>query len=141
MSLKNKPKYCPDCVATEAGWAVPKTGELMVATKGLPNPIIGYKTNKPFEHLVNPPKQPDPKPFVAKTHSSPKENEPEELEADNNSNDKIEPPKSQEKTKIKRTKSAEEVKGREDKIAASTKISENLSSISTSTRSSSRIKK
>ena len=33
--MKNPPKFAPNAVATERGWVDPKTGELLVAIKGL----------------------------------------------------------------------------------------------------------
>lgn len=40
-------KPIPDAVATIYGWAHPKTGELLVSKKNLPNPIKNYKRNCP----------------------------------------------------------------------------------------------
>ncbi|MFA6198787.1 MAG: hypothetical protein WC679_00020 [Bacteroidales bacterium] len=46
MSEIRKPM--PDAVATIYGWAHPRTGELLVSMKGLPNPFENYKLNVPF---------------------------------------------------------------------------------------------
>jgi len=46
MSEVRKP--IPDAVATIYGWAHPRTGELLVSLKGLPNPVQNYKVNCPF---------------------------------------------------------------------------------------------
>lgn len=46
--MNSKPSFAPDAIATEYGWAHPKTGELLVAIRGLENPVKGYKRNQPF---------------------------------------------------------------------------------------------
>jgi hypothetical protein len=46
--MNSKPSFAPDAIATEYGWAHSKTGELLVAIRGLENPVKGYKCNQPF---------------------------------------------------------------------------------------------
>ena len=38
----------PDALASEFGWFLPKTGELLVSIRGLSDPVKGYKPNTPF---------------------------------------------------------------------------------------------
>ena len=38
----------PDAIATKYGWALPKTGEVLVCRRDLPNPVEGFKPNRPF---------------------------------------------------------------------------------------------
>lgn len=45
MSLK---RPHPDAVATKFGWALPKTGELLVSIRGLPVEVEEYKPNCPI---------------------------------------------------------------------------------------------
>lgn len=49
MSSETIRKPHPDAIATIYGWALPKTGELLVARRGLPNPVEGYRPNRPFK--------------------------------------------------------------------------------------------
>jgi len=68
MSRYKKP--IPDAVATVYGWAHPKTGELLVSVKNLPNPIKNYRRNcppvletpKPEKVVVQPIEIPEEKP-------------------------------------------------------------------------------
>lgn len=38
----------PDAIQTIYGWALPKTGEVLVARRDLPNPVDGFKPNRPY---------------------------------------------------------------------------------------------
>ena len=38
----------PDAIQTIYGWALPKTGEILVARRDLPNPVDGFKPNRPY---------------------------------------------------------------------------------------------
>lgn len=49
MSTKNIRKPHPDAIATIYGWALPKTGEILVAKRGLPNPVKDFKPNRPYK--------------------------------------------------------------------------------------------
>ena len=42
-----KPKS-PETIATEFGWANPKTGELLVSIRGLPNPVSDFVMGRPY---------------------------------------------------------------------------------------------
>lgn len=52
MSTENIRKPHPDAIATIYGWALPKTGEILVARRGLPNPVKGFKPNRPYKPEV-----------------------------------------------------------------------------------------
>lgn len=58
MSTENIRKPHPDAIATIYGWALPKTGEILVAKRGLPNPVEGFKPNRPFKLEEAKPAQP-----------------------------------------------------------------------------------
>lgn len=49
MSTKTIRKPHPDAIATVYGWALPKTGEILVSVRGLPNQVEGFKPNRPFK--------------------------------------------------------------------------------------------
>ena len=49
MSTETIRKPHPDAIATVYGWALPKTGEILVSKHGLPNPVEGFKPNRPFK--------------------------------------------------------------------------------------------
>jgi hypothetical protein len=53
MSRENCGKPKQSVIATKFGWANPKTGELLVSRRGLPNPVEGYKPNQPFKPSKN----------------------------------------------------------------------------------------
>jgi hypothetical protein len=44
MSTIKKPH--PDAIQTIYGWALPKTGEILVSKRGLPNPVDNFKIGK-----------------------------------------------------------------------------------------------
>lgn len=46
MSTIKKPH--PDAIQTIYGWALPKTGEILVSKRGLPNPVDNFKIGKPW---------------------------------------------------------------------------------------------
>lgn len=48
-----KPKT-PETIATEFGWANPKTGEVLVSIRGLPNPVKGFVSGRPYTAAVEP---------------------------------------------------------------------------------------
>ncbi|MGB9623040.1 MAG: hypothetical protein ACPL07_04255 [Candidatus Bathyarchaeia archaeon] len=52
MSTKKIRKPHPDAIATIYGWALPKTGEILVSKRGLPNPVSGFKPNRPYKGTV-----------------------------------------------------------------------------------------
>jgi hypothetical protein len=39
----------PDAIPTIYGWALPKTGEVLVCVRGLPNPVEGFVPNRPYK--------------------------------------------------------------------------------------------
>lgn len=76
--LKTKPRYAPNCVATESGWTNPLTGEVLVAigmlkTKlALENPTVVEKIVIKEENIMND-HQETPKPVVKEaTKKTPK---------------------------------------------------------------------
>lgn len=52
MSTLKKPH--PDAIQTVYGWALPKTGEILVSKRGLPNPVDGFKIGKPWNNYIPP---------------------------------------------------------------------------------------
>jgi len=58
MSREDFGKPKQGAIATKFGWADPKTGELLVSRRGLPNPVAEYKPNQPFRpsNVQEPPK-------------------------------------------------------------------------------------
>ena len=48
-----KPKS-PETIPTEFGWANPKTGELLVSIKGLPNPVKNFIPGRPYNQEIIP---------------------------------------------------------------------------------------
>lgn len=48
MTDKKYKKPHPDAIQTKYGWALPKTGEVLVCRRDLPNPVEGFKPNRPF---------------------------------------------------------------------------------------------
>lgn len=49
MSTETIRKPHPNAIATVYGWALPETGEILVSKRGLPNPVKGFKPNRPFK--------------------------------------------------------------------------------------------
>jgi hypothetical protein len=44
----SRPNWARNAIPTIYGWADPKTGEILVAKRGLSNPVIGFKRGRPF---------------------------------------------------------------------------------------------
>lgn len=51
MSTNQSKRPRPDAVATKFGWAIPKTGELLVSIRGLDVEVHDYKPNRPFTYV------------------------------------------------------------------------------------------
>jgi hypothetical protein len=81
MSSNHHRKPTPDAIATVYGWANPKTGELLVSKRGLPNPVEGYVLNRPYKPAAEV-KQDDVKPTAVESAPAPIENETEPQEND-----------------------------------------------------------
>lgn len=70
MKKNAPPSWAPNAIPTVYGWASPDTGELLVAIRGLNNPVTGYKRNQPYiqpEPFVQEPSVQEPsvqEPFV-----------------------------------------------------------------------------
>ena len=52
MNYLSPPNWAPNSIATEFGWVNPKTGELLVSIKNLPNQVKEYKRNQRVQRLV-----------------------------------------------------------------------------------------
>lgn len=48
MSSEKIKKPHPDAIPTVFGWALAKTGEVLVSKRGLPNPVEGFVPNRPY---------------------------------------------------------------------------------------------
>jgi hypothetical protein len=83
MSSRHHRKPTPDAIATIYGWANPKTGELLVSKRGLPNPVEGYIPNRPYkpalevkrDEVTPTPAEPTPPIAENKEEEAPQDNE------------------------------------------------------------------
>jgi hypothetical protein len=79
MSTKTIRKPHPDAIPTIYGWALPKTGEILVARRDLPNPVKGFKPNRPYKGEIEETVSSNVESQLSQTDDLPNPTTPEEL--------------------------------------------------------------